>query len=155
MFRQIQYRQTVPYSGDGKKCLETARAVLANNNFKIEFLSASELLASGPGMYATKQNPLLGATRVRIVIGESAIELAAELGGVRRMRNFLLVFPPALALLLSGVFLLVSLPPPAVAISWLAVLPWAALSPLMIRMIRSRTEQALRTLLHNMRMPDA
>ena len=104
----MEYRKTIPFAGgdtgDRKKAIETARFVFANNNFKIESLSGSVIIVRGPGMQGTKQNPLVRASMVRIRVEPSFLELFAELGGVRRMRNFLFLFPPSLALLLSIVF---------------------------------------------------
>ena len=132
--------------------VESARSVLANNNFRIESLGHTEIIASGPGMQGTKQNPLLGATRIRISMRSSALDLYAELGGVKNMKRFLYFFPPALALLLSLSFLVSSMPLFAVFIPWLAVSPWLIISPMMTRWITNRTIAALDNLLYNMKM---
>ncbi|RJX26543.1 MAG: hypothetical protein C4531_15545 [Desulfurivibrio sp.] len=148
----MEYRKTLPFDGDRQRAVDLARSVFINNNFKIESADQAEVLVRGPGMQGTRQNPLVGASRVRLRVEAASIELSAELGGVRRIRNFLLLFPPALASLLSLVFLILPMQPFAAAIPWLAVSPWLFLSPLMARWIRSRTIAALDTLLHNMKL---
>jgi len=146
----MEYIKTMPFEGDGESAIKIARSIFANNNFIIESLSNLEIVAKGPGMQSTKQNPLLGASRVRIAIESSFITLSAELGGVKWMRNFLFVFPPSLALLLSITFFILPIASFAAFIPWLAVLPWVFLSPLVARWIKKRTLSALDTMLHNM-----
>lgn len=147
----MDYRKTIVFAGKCPGVIETARSVFVNNNFKIESLSDTEIIAEGPGMYGTKQNPLVGATRVHIIVKPGRIDLLAELGGVRRLRNFVFFFPPALALVLSITFLFLPMAPSAALIPWLAVSPWLFLSPFVARLIKNRAISALDTLLHNMK----
>lgn len=147
----MEYRTTIPFDGDCTKAIDIARSVFINNNFKIESLSRSEIVARGSGMQSTKQNPLVGATLVRITVKPSLIDLSAELGGVRWMRNFLFIFPPSLALTISIVFLILPMPAFVVFVPWLAVSPWLIISPLLAKWIKSRTISALDTMLHNMK----
>lgn len=145
----MEYQKKIAFSGDSAEALVAARMVLMNHNFRIESTRKSELSAAGPGMQSTKQNPLTGATRVRLLAEDSSLLLSAELGGLRWMRNFLYLFPPSLALVLSLFFLLPPMPDSAVFLPWLVLSPWLVISPLIVKWIRRRTITALDNLLHN------
>ncbi len=105
-------------------------------------------------MQSTSQPPLRGATQIKIETRNSRLALHAELGGVRFMRNFLIFFPPGLAIMLGGTFGLLTLGDSVskgiVFAPLLIALPWLFISPGMIRMIRNKTMNALDELLKDM-----
>jgi hypothetical protein len=147
----MNYTASVAFDGRGDDALELARTVLATNGFEVNARGLSQLSAKGPGMFSTMDNPLLGATAVTIRIAEGRIDLAAELGGVRRMRTFLYVFPPALGLVLIVLFLTLGMEwRPVLLTVAVAICPWIVLSPVLARWVSSRTLRAIDTLLHNM-----
>ncbi len=146
----MDYHQTLPFRGDPARAIETARITLATHSFRIESRTDTELSARGPGMYSSRQNPLVGVSRLAVSVRSGEIHLEAELGGSRFMTRFLYLFPFGIALIISTVFLIVPMPRFALAIPWLAVSPWFILSPLMAGWIRKRTLAAIDTLLHNM-----
>ncbi|MFO0939889.1 MAG: hypothetical protein U0930_03905 [Pirellulales bacterium] len=155
---------------NGQHSLQVALAILANHGFKIVSHDSRSARLSGPGLNSTKQNPLLGATSIQLVLEDHRLKLIAELGGVDSMRRFLMSFPFLLGLglgLLFGVgggllfgrnfgvgfgvpwaqgwnWMLFTL-----ALSVLPVAPWLFLSPMIAGSIRNRTQQALSTLANN------
>jgi len=147
----MNYTASIAFDGKCDDALELARIVLATNGLKVNVKGSSELLAQGPGLFNTRDNPLLGATAVTIRIAEGRIDLAAELGGVKRMRTFLFVFPPALGLVLVVLFLTLGMEWRHVLLTVaVAICPWIILSPVLARWVSSRTLRAIDTLLYNM-----
>lgn len=150
--------------------LQAALVTLTNNGFTIAKRDATSASLNGPGLNSTKQNPLLGASSIRLEMRGQQLCLDAELGGVDTMRRFLMRFPLFLGLglgLLFGVvgglifgqqfgvgfgvpwapgwkWMLV-----AFGGSMLPVAPWLFLSPMISNLVRNRTESALTALLQN------
>ncbi len=161
-------------SADG--VLQTALATLTNNGFTIVNREKHSVDLTGPGLNSTKQNPLLGASAIHLEMRGQQLHLDAELGGVDSMRRFLMRFPFMLGLglgLFFGVFggvafgrqFGVGFGVPwarglmwmlfAMGIAMLPVTPWLFLSPMMSNMIRTRTQNALTTLVKNaVQMPN-
>ncbi|WP_145419117.1 hypothetical protein [Planctomycetes bacterium K23_9] len=147
-----------------------ALTTLTNCGFRIEHKSDDTATVTGPGLNSSRQNPLLGATKVHLNATDGRLKLDAELGGVDRMVRFVKRFPPMLGLGL-GLFFAVATGlmawlqlgagngvPWARVWRWIAiafvtslapVAPWLFLSPIIARSTRRRTEQALDTLVHN------
>lgn len=155
---------------NAERTFTQAITVLEAAGFKILSCDRQRAHLRGPGLNSTKQNPLLGATDIQVYRDNDHIKLQATLGGVATMEHFLKWFPLALGLGLGTLFSLVGgigfgqafgIPfgvPWAQGIQWLLVAytlaflpiaPWFFISPWMIRMIRTRTQQALQSLLHN------
>lgn len=156
--------------------LQAALTTLTNNGFVITNRDKTSVDLTGPGLNSTKQNPLLGASAVHLELHGRKLHLDAELGGVDSMRRFLMRFPFMLGLGLGlsfGVFGGFALGrqfgvgfgvPWAQGLTWmlfaigmamLPVTPWLFLSPMMSKMIRQRTQDALRTLVTNaVQMPE-
>lgn len=166
----MDYTQSVPFPGDIEKAFDYASVVLGTNGFRTTQRQYGVVEFAGPGMYSTRQNPILGATQIRLRAAGDFLELEAVLGGVRAMQRFLTVFPLAMAagfLLLFGLVMGFAFGqvfgvgfgvPFARGWHWLAfaaplavlpLAPWLFLSPVLTRKIRSRTVAALDTLLAN------
>lgn len=117
-----------------------------------------------PGLNSTRQNPLLGASKIYLALDGHQLRLDAELGGVDSMRRFLMRFPFLLGLGLGlffgigGGFMFgrqfgVGFGVPwaqgwtwmffSIGVAMLPVAPWLFLSPMMSNMIRTRTQNAL------------
>ena len=150
--------------------LLAALVTLTNNGFTIVNRDEKSADLTGPGLNSTRQNPLLGASRIHIELQGQKLCLDAELGGVDSMRRFLMRFPFILGLglgLFFGVgggiafgrqfgvgfgvpwaqgwtWLLV-----AIGGAMLPVTPWLFLSPMMSNLVRTRTQNALATLVQN------
>lgn len=150
--------------------LNAALVTLTNNGFAIVDHDRTSANLTGPGLNSTKQNPLLGASKIHLELRDQQLRLDAELGGVDSMRRFLMRFPFLLGLglgLFFGVIGGITFGqqfgvgfgvPWAQGITWmlfatgaamLPVSPWLVLSPMMSKMIRTRTQNALTTLVAN------
>lgn len=169
------FSTTASHSQPTNSVVEAVRSVLVNNEFRIQELTNHHLVALGPGLNSTKQNPLLGATLIELDVSDHEVELYAELGGVDRMRSFLMQFPwilgaglgllfAALGRALQGFALPFGLGPAlgrpdldwllnGLAVGLLPVAPWLIVSPLMSHWIQQRTEHALDTLIANSVLP--
>ena len=143
--------------------------VLTRNGFAIKQKHDHRIVFTGPGMTSTKQNPLLGASKLDVEVFGKDLKLTAELGGVQRMSRFVRWFPLILCLFLATVFLVVGLftglpffnqpnQNNAGGFNWmiaifamcmLPALPWLFIAPIMIRWIREKTNRALETLVKN------
>lgn len=156
--------------GTSSGVLEFAISTLTNNGFAITHRDAKSVSLTGPGLNSTRQNPILGASKITLRLRENTIAADAELGGVDRMRRFLMRFPFLLGLGL-GLFFCVGGGvlfgqqfgagfgmPGAQGWKWvlltvggamLPVAPWLILSPIMANSIRRRTESAIETLVRN------
>ena len=147
----MQYNKSVPFNGSASTAIETAQLQLMANGFKLDQPGETELIATGRGMHSTKQNPIVGASHVRITVSSSSINICAELGGVKFMQRFVYIFPPALGGFLALVFAFIpNFPKRVPLMALLPILPWLVISPLMARWIKNRTTKALNTLVHNM-----
>lgn len=153
-----------------QNALQAALIPLINNGFAIVNRDENSANLSGPGLNSTRQNPLLGASKIQLKLQGQQLHLDAELGGVDSMQRFLMRFPFILGLslgllfgvvsgfTLGGVFgvgfgvpwaqgwtwLLVT-----IGVAMLPVSPWFFLSPFMSNMIRARTQNALVALVQN------
>lgn len=156
--------------------LQAALATLTNNGFAIVNRDENTAELTGPGLNSTKQNPLLGASRIKLRLQDQQLCLNAELGGVDSMRRFLMRFPflPGLGLgLLFGIIGGLTFRrqfgvgfgvPWAQGLAWMLfaiggaipVTPWLFFSPVLSNMIRTRTQTALTTLVQNaVQMPES
>lgn len=150
--------------------LQAALTILTNNGFAIVNRDKNSAELIGPGLNSTKQNPLLGASKIQLKLRRQQLCLDAELGGVDSMRRFLMRFPFILGLGLGLFFGVVGGfvfgrqfgvgfgVPWAQGLTWmcvaiggavLPVTPWLFLSPIMSNRIRTRTQNALATLVQN------
>lgn len=155
---------------DTQRTFSNTITILEAVGFKILSCDQNRAELQGPGMNSTKQNPLLGATTIQVRRSDSGIKLDATLGGIATMERFLKWFPLGLGLLLGTLFAFVGgigfgqqfgIPfgvPWAQGFNWiivaytfalLPITPWFFISPWMVNMIRRRTTEALKTLLHN------
>jgi hypothetical protein len=147
----MNYKSSIPFTGDAGVALDVAKSVFINNGYTVEFPSDTEIVARGPGMTNTRQNPLLGVTQVRISVESFSIYLSSDLGGVRQMGRFILFFPLLLALLLMGIFAILKMPSSSLLIAGVSISPWVIIGPLLSRWIQNRTVAAVDTLLNNMK----
>ncbi|MCP4610090.1 MAG: hypothetical protein GY845_15385 [Planctomycetes bacterium] len=147
----MDYKTKVSFTGSSSAAMEAARTQFIANGFKIDQSSDEQLVVTGPGMYNNQQNPIVGISHATITISSSAIEICAELGGVKFMQMFLYIFPPALGIFLALVFACTpNFPRRASLTPILTILPWVVISPLMARWLKNRTTKAVDTLVHNM-----
>jgi hypothetical protein len=154
----MDYSKTVAFEGTPSKALQVAKSILLPLGFQLSPGNGDELRATGPGINSTRENPLKGISTASIIVRASAIEIKATLGGVEKMKKFLIFFPLGMAILLMIVFGVLALNLPALRrpifflIPLLALSPWLFLAPLISRMIGRKTVQAIDTMLNNMVM---
>lgn len=154
----MHYSAAVPFQGDVEKAFALAVSALTALGFRIEGQSAQSVELRGPGMHSSRQSPLVGASHLAIRSAQGELLLEADLGGVRRMANFVNYFPLILVLGLGAVLYVVfnfrfgqgvwSVAVGAAVGGNAAI--WLLLGPLMARGIRRRTERALDALLANL-----
>lgn len=164
------YSTSAKFIGSTDSVLSNALAILTVNGFLIVNRDTNSADLTGPGLNSTRQNPLLGASRIHLEIAEQQIRLDAELGGVKSMQNFIMRFPIGLGLGLGLLFAVgggtlfgqlfgVGFGMPgfvgwkwlllAMGIPLLSVSPWLFLSPKMSEGIATRTQDALSALVRN------
>src|SRR4051812_35158201 len=107
----MQYSSQVPFQGQLHDALQLAIGALTTVGFRVVQRDDHSVDFTGPGLTSTRQNALLGASHIRLEASSGQLAVLADLGGIRWLRRFLLVFPIALCagicLLLLGVFALV------------------------------------------------
>lgn len=144
---------TVPIQPDA--VLQEARQALGHHNFRIVMSSPLMIEAAGPGLNSTKENPILGASWIRLTVSPNGIFAEAELNALHRLQAFVLYFPlglgVSLALLFAAIFR--DWYPPLIAM--LTVTPWIFISPTMNQWMERRTCAALDTFLANLVEPYA
>jgi hypothetical protein len=161
------YSTSATMTKPNEDALQAALVILTNSGFAIITRDRCSASLTGPGLNSTRQNALLGATRICISIDGNQIKLDAEVGGpVQRFVNRI----PFFAGLGSGLLLCILGivfgqkfgvgfgVPAAPGWKWilitmsgslLASLPWLVLSPMMSYMIKGNTEVALSNLVKN------
>ncbi|HUS73271.1 MAG TPA: hypothetical protein VMY06_09420 [Sedimentisphaerales bacterium] len=151
----MDYEKTEPFSGNMEKALEVAKNVFIQHNFQIVRDSDSEAEFTGPGMLSSRQNPLVGISRVCIRGISGNLSVEAEFGGNRKLIKYLVLFIAGMAIFFL-VFFGIILPKqgqPAdkiILISLAPFIPWSVIIPLMTIWMKSRTAKSLDTLLTNM-----
>ena len=151
----MDYSGKVSIQGDGRKFLEKAQSIFMHEGYTVSPISGHRFEASGGHPLRKNQSPIHGVSRAVFMVSPGTLTVEAELGGVRKLRNFLLIFLPGLGLLLGVVFFAVgmfadqpSYMPFVVAFAPLA--PWVVLLPVLVYVFRRRTIRALDTLLQNL-----
>lgn len=152
----MDYTKTVPIAGDGRKVLDQARNTLIQQGFDVTPISAQRFEARGEKLLRNNHNPFHGVSRADFMIAGGMLTVDAAFGGVRRLRNFLIIFPPALALALAVTFTLVGnfagqpwYMPFLLALA--PSVPWFIITPLMVYSFRRKVIRTLDTLLENLR----
>lgn len=154
-----EFRETREVRLDTDALHRTAVTMLTPSGFRVETERPGTLELIGPGMTGTKQDPIVGCSKIRILSDGRSVTLEAELGGVRFLSNFVRLFP----LLLTGGLLAV------LSIVFWFVLPnattvvpilsgvlvvdvglWLVLGPVIARSIEQRTRTALGSFLTNL-----
>ncbi len=147
----LLYDKTVTYNGEREQVLNAARDTFVQQGFLLTSVSKDGFDVRGPGMSSTKQNPLVGVSQAHLSASASDITIRAELGGVRVMQYFVMIFPPALVLGLGILFYFV-LPNGEMFAKYMApgfMLQWLLLGLLLSYWIRRRTTRAVDVLLQN------
>ncbi len=156
----MDYSGKIPIRGDGRKLLEQARFVFMQEGYSVSAIAGQRFETSGGHPLRKNLNPIHGVSRAVFMVSPGTLTLEADLGGVRKVRNFMLVFLPSLGLGLTAIFLIVGTfahwPPVLSLVFPLAPLaPWIVLVPTLLYIFRRQTIQALDTLLRNLQALDS
>lgn len=168
--RMTTFTTSAATQGSSDGVLQSAITTLTHNGFAITHRDATSVSLTGPGLNSSRQNPLLGASKITLCVADNTINADAELGGVDAMQRFLMRFPFLLGAGLGLFFGIIGgvvfgqqsgvgfgIPGVhgwkwmlmAIGVSMLPVAPWLILSPLMAKSIRKRTQNAIETLIRN------
>jgi len=148
------YEATENFRGDARRVMDCLATSLTAAAFRIESAGESTLLAIAPRMYNTRQNPLLGASRIELRVAGSSLSARAELGGVAWLMRLVGIILIGVAMLeLPLAFLLPGWGKITIPLRLLIMegplLPWIVLLPLMGGWMRGRARKAVDALLHN------
>ena len=151
----MDYEKTEPFSGNVEKVLEVAQNVFIQHNFQIIRHSDTEVEFTGPGMLSSRQNPLVGISKICIRGTSGNITIEAEFGGIRNLTKYLVIFIAGMAIffvVLFGILFSMQEQPvnKIILISAAPFAPWPVLIPLIHIWMKSRTSKALDRLLTNM-----
>ena len=152
------YEQTLRFSGDWQKAFEVALQSLLPLGFRIERRDEFTLTLSNNQRYLnTRQNALLGISRIRFSLRPGVLSVKTEMGALTRMVKvmaYLLAGMLALFVLLFGVLWLTLAEfqgqPWILLLTAAPFIPWIFILPFMQGWLQKRTQAALETLLHNM-----
>ena len=145
----IKYQKSIEFNGDLDSAMTLAKYIFATNGFQINQNGQSELAVAGTGMTSTKQDPLKGLTKGKLIVSEENLEFTGELGGVQFMKKVLYFCPPALGLGLTAFFVFTKHDINAGLTQFLCFAPWIVISPVMAKFIQKKTEGAIATALRN------
>lgn len=149
----LLYERVLSVPVPAGEVLEEASHFLTVLGYQIVLPSPQTLEARGPGLYSTSQNPILGASIIRLEITRQAVHAEADLTAMMRMQSFVLYFPLGLGVSLALFFAVMFLRWEPVLVAMLSVTPWVFLAPRLNAWIERRTRTALDTLLHNLVEP--
>ena len=148
----IDYDREVPCADhQGPKALEFSLNVFLQHGFSIVKKNTTGFELQGPGMVSSRQNPLLGISRLMCFLQGHHLILKAEFGGIRKLRKIMIFFLCALALFFVVLFTILLRDRPSFN-WWLPLapfLPWPFLLPIMVKVFFSRTRRALDVLIKN------
>lgn len=146
----MSYHTSASVTGDPSQFMNVALSTLTMAGFRVSSRSEHNLTLKGPGWNSTHESGLTGASAIHLAWGSGRLELNAELGGVDRMKCFLLLFPIGiLAVVFVAVASAAGLTSAAALTTGGNLLLWMAVVPLMIHWQRRRTCRALDALLVN------
>jgi len=151
----MDYEKTEPFSGNMEKVLEVAKNVFIQHNFQIVRDSDTEVEFTGPGMLSSRQNPIVGISRICIRVTSGNLSLEAEFEGIRKLTKYLVLFIAGMAIffvVFFGILFSEQGQPlnKTILISLAPFIPWPVIIPLMYIWMKSRTSKALDRLLTNM-----
>jgi len=151
----MDYIGKVTIQGDGRRFLDKAQSIFMQEGYVVSSISGHRFEASGGNPLQNNKNPIHGVSRAIFLVSPGTLTVEAELGGVRKLRNYLLIFLPGLGLFLAVVFSLVGMfadgpwyMPFVVAFAPLS--PWVILVPILVYAYRRRTIRAIDTMLKNL-----
>ena len=150
----MDYTKSEKVEGESIKIIKSCMTTLAATGFNIDNKTDNSLECSANMIYNTKQNPLLGSSKIYINHFDNNLTLKADFGNVRKLLKFLSIF---LFFLATGLYLLFKYALPHNEDADLSIIiissigPWIILIPLMYFIFKSRLTKALDSLLNNIK----
>jgi hypothetical protein len=105
----MPYTNSIIFSGDPQRLLAAASTILMTNAFTVVEQESQSIEFKGPGLNSTRQNPILGASKVIVGLEDGQLTVNAEYGGVDSLRRFMIRFPLLLGIGLGSVFAVILL----------------------------------------------
>jgi hypothetical protein len=139
----MPYQITVSLRRDSAAVLEAARLVLIGENFSVEEPRAGVLVARAPWLFNSRQPALRGISRLEIEFKGSTMTVTASRRNALALALFVLLFPPALLLVVSAIEKDLS------AIGRVVTV-WGVVGPAMAVWIWYRTRWALQRFVSNL-----
>ena len=103
-----RHESSAEMRGDPRRVLDALVIALSSNGFRVDRRTDSEVELTGPARLGMHHQALAGASRIVAKAAQRRLALTAELGGVERLRRFLLILPVGICVVLvislGGVF---------------------------------------------------
>jgi len=149
----MDYQRAIPVA-DSEKAVDAAVSVFIQHGFQIIQKSETAVELTGPGMISSRQNPLVGISRIRIFQSRGSLSVEAEFESIRKLIKYIAVFIVGMGVffvILFGILFTRQGQPMSriVLISLAPLAPWPILLPVIIIWLKSRTSRALDVLLSN------
>ena len=148
----MEYQRSKHVSGDAIAASKRAVDILAGQGFRIAVPQSDAVELSGPGMHSSRQNPLVGASKVVVRSHRREIVIEADFGAVRLLVRTLGVCILGMAVFFYVLFGFVICPDNVYVrfvVPALPFAPWPVLLPWMGWVFRRRTARAFDVLLQN------
>ena len=149
----MDYRRTMPVA-DSEKAVDAAANVFIQRSFQIVEKSETAVELTGPGMISSRQNPLVGISRIRVLKSNGSLSVEAQFDSIRKLIKYIAVFIVGMGVffvILFGILFTRQGQPmgTVVLISLAPLAPWPVLLPLIMMWLKSRTSRGLDILLSN------
>jgi hypothetical protein len=148
----VKYQNSKHTRGEASAATRRIVESLTALGFRVVTQNRDLLELAGLGMSSSRQNPLVGASKVTIRSLGREVAIEADFGAVRRLIRTLgiVIFSMAiLFLVLTGFVIPIELPVLRYILPVLPLAPWPFLLPWMSGLFQRRTARALDALLEN------
>jgi hypothetical protein len=139
----MSYQKSVTFQGDPVAVLDAARVILIGQDFAVSTPRAGRLVARRPWLRGSRQSLLRGVSSLELEITQSTMTIRAGRRILVGVILFVLLFPPALALVLG-------IARGDVSTSLRTAAAWFVVSPVVSLGLWYRTKWALERLIVNL-----
>jgi hypothetical protein len=148
----MEYQNSKHVRGEANATAKKLVDSLVSQGFRIAVQQRDSVELLGPGMHSSRQNPLVGASKVAVRSWGREVAIEADFGAVRRMIRALGVFFIGMTIFLFVLFGFV-IPSENMVVRFVVPLlplaPWPVLLPWMGWLFRRRAARAFDALLQN------
>lgn len=99
----MYYEKSVSFEGDVKKTIEGAKSVLLPQNFKIVIINDTSIEFANTSRFVN-QDPWSVVSSIRININDKKLSIEAELGGIKKIIKYMLLFWIGMSIFFTVVF---------------------------------------------------